>query len=88
MRLSTGIRSASGKLGGAFTMSFSQHKFMGFRCKYEYDAKVVIIASDQQIIVMTYTLEQLGETTFSGRRSKDDYDKQEEEESQLLHVNQ
>ena len=69
-------------------MSFSQHKFMGFRCKYEYDAKVVFIASDQQIIVMTYTLEQLGETTFSGRRSKDDYDKQEEEESQLLHVNQ
>ena len=68
MRLSTGIRSSSGKLGGAFTMSFSQHKFMGFRCKYEYDAKVVIIASDKQIIVMTYTLEQLGETTLSDRR--------------------
>ena len=33
---------------------------MGFRCKYEYDAKVVLIASDKQVVLLTYTLESLG----------------------------
>ena len=41
-------------------MSFAQRKFMGFRCKYEYDAKVVLIASDKQVVLLTYTLESLG----------------------------
>ena len=59
MRINTGIVSSGGKTG-AFTMSFAQRKFMGFRCKYEYDAKVVLIASDKQVVLLTYTLESLG----------------------------
>ena len=46
-------------------MSFAQRKFIGFRCKYEYDAKVVMVYSDRQIILLTYTLESMGESTFS-----------------------
>ena len=45
-------------------MSFAQRKFMGFRCKYEYDTKAVAIYTDKQIVVLSYTLESLGESTL------------------------
>ena len=45
-------------------MSFAQRKFMGFRCKYEYDTKAIGIYTDKQIVVLSYTLESLGESTL------------------------
>ena len=50
--------------GGVIGMSFAQRKFMGFRCKYEYDTKAVAIYTDKQIVVLSYTLESLGESTL------------------------
>ncbi len=44
-------------------MCFAQRKFMGFRCKYEYDAKAVLLYTDKQICLLSYTLESLGETS-------------------------
>ena len=35
---------------------------MGFRCKYEYDVKAILLCSDQEVVVMTYTLETIGES--------------------------
>ena len=49
----------------AIGMSFAQRKFLGFRCKYEYDAKAVLVYSDHHILVITYTLESMGESTFA-----------------------
>ena len=66
LRLNTGILCTGNKPGGAFTMSFAQRKFMGFRCKYEYDAKAVLICSDKQIVLLTYTLDSLGESALNG----------------------
>ena len=43
---------------------------MGFRCKYEYDAKAVLIASDKQVVLLTYTLESLGHSTTSSSSKK------------------
>ena len=45
-------------------MSFAQRKFMGFRCKYEYDTKAIAVYTDKQIVVLSYTLESLGESTL------------------------
>ena len=36
---------------------------MGFRCKYEYDAKAVLLYTDKQLCLLSYTLESLGETS-------------------------
>ena len=44
-------------------MCFAQRKFMGFRCKYEYDAKAVLVYTDKQICLLSYTLESLGESS-------------------------
>ena len=44
-------------------MSFAQRKFMGFRCKYEYDTKAILLCTDKQLLILTYTLESLGEST-------------------------
>lgn len=42
MRLDTGEW-----LDNAIGMSFAQRKFLGFRCKYEYDAKAVLLYSER-----------------------------------------
>ena len=49
----------------ALGMSFAQRKFIGFRCKYEYDAKAVLIYSRRQIFVLTYTMESMGDSNFA-----------------------
>ena len=36
---------------------------MGFRCKYEYDTKAILLCTDKQLLILTYTLESLGEST-------------------------
>ena len=52
LRLNTGIRPSP----NIRMMSFAQRKYMGFRCKYEYDAKALLLSSDKQICLLTYTL--------------------------------
>jgi len=38
---------------------------MGYRCKYEYDVKAVLLFSASQLLVLTYTLESLGESHYA-----------------------
>ena len=37
---------------------------MGYRCKYEYDAKAILMYSDKELCILTYTLESLGEANL------------------------
>ena len=60
MRLDTGKWLGYRTIG----MSFAQRRFLGFRCKYEYDAKAVLVYSEHQLLVVTYTLDSMGESTF------------------------
>ena len=60
MRLDTGEWHGKNIIG----MSFAQRKFIGFRCKFEYDAKAVLLYSENQILVLTYTLESMGESSI------------------------
>ena len=36
---------------------------MGFRCKYEYDTKAILLCTEKHLLILTYTLESLGEST-------------------------
>lgn len=63
IRLDTGVRNGDqeGPAGphdeeGVQMMCFAQRKFMGFRCKYEYDAKALLFCTQRQLCVVTYTL--------------------------------
>lgn len=52
LRLNSGLNPAS----SVKIMSFAQRKYMGFRCKYEYDAKAVLLSTEKQICILSYTL--------------------------------
>ena len=55
---------------------------MGFRCKYEYDVKAVLLSSDKELVIMTYTLESLGESPLDNLVNGfklDDDDSEEDE---------
>ena len=41
---------------GVTQFSFAQRKFVGFRCKYEYDVKALLIATDKAFCMVTYKL--------------------------------
>ncbi len=51
-------------IGKARGICFAQRKFMGYRCKYEYDAKAILMYSDKELCVITYTLESLGKANL------------------------
>lgn len=61
MRMDTGNWKGFNTIG----MSFAQRKFLGYRCKYEYDAKVLLLYSPKKIVLVTYTLESMGKSTFA-----------------------
>ena len=52
-------------VGTARGICFAQRKFMGYRCKYEFDAKAILMYSDKEMCVLTYTLESLGQADLN-----------------------
>ena len=41
---------------GVTHFSFAQRKYVGFRCKYEYDIKCLLIATEKAFCMVTYKL--------------------------------
>ena len=41
---------------GVTHFSFAQRKYVGFRCKYEYDVKCLLIATEKSFCMVTYKL--------------------------------
>jgi len=68
-------------------MSFAQRKFLGYRCKFEYDSKAVLLFSHKQVVLITYTLESLGESTFThkaeNKRPQSDHSDSQESDDQV-----
>ena len=41
---------------GVTHFAFAQRKYVGFRCKYEYDVKCLLIATEKAFCMVTYKL--------------------------------
>ena len=56
IRIDTDLNDTSLGASGVTHFAFAQRKYVGFRCKYEYDVKVLLIATEKNFCVVTYKL--------------------------------
>ena len=56
LRIDTDLSESALGSSGIIHTAFAQRKYVGFRCRYEYDVKALLVASEKAFVLVTYKL--------------------------------